>query len=470
MKGEDTRHGRLWGIVGFALYRAWGYLTFFSSSLLAHDDAISLLNIGYIVSLLVLGAALASATRFAERLQRAVASSRVLQMVGPFCAAGGTALLACMDGSSHMALACMVAGGVATGLGTALLVLGWCIRFGTRNAQDSGYELIASFVIAACVFLALLFAPHAAYVALTVACPLVSGLIASAKLGTWGITTLHEPAPVDRALFARKFGVGVALVCIAIGFGQSLYLARIDLVYGGSPFSFVASSLVAAAFVFAMMKFPKNFDFGLVYRASVLLAIFGFLVLPLLDGRATLSVFVVTTGYLCFQLVLYILLADICFRLHYSPIVVFGFGEGTLAGSIALGSLINRLLTGSGPLTAWQSDCVSVLTVAILIVTYTFVLKERDIWRIVADRSKRPYNNGPLKERCGEIAERYGLGNRESEVLFLFAKGRSAKRIQEELFISAGTVNTHMSRIYKKIGVHTRQELLDVIEAGAKDR
>lgn len=32
------------------------------------------------------------------------------------------------------------------------------------------------------------------------------------------------------------------------------------------------------------------------------------------------------------------------------------------------------------------------------------------------------------------------------------------------LFISQGTVNTHLTRIYKKLGVHSRQNLLDVIE------
>ncbi len=46
----------------------------------------------------------------------------------------------------------------------------------------------------------------------------------------------------------------------------------------------------------------------------------------------------------------------------------------------------------------------------------------------------------------------------------LFAKGRSAARIQEELFISKGTVSTHLRHIYQKMDVHSKQELLDVIE------
>lgn len=62
------------------------------------------------------------------------------------------------------------------------------------------------------------------------------------------------------------------------------------------------------------------------------------------------------------------------------------------------------------------------------------------------------------------IAKRYALSGREAEVLQYLARGRSAKYIAEQLYISPETVRTHSKRIYTKTGVHTREELLSLIE------
>ena len=48
------------------------------------------------------------------------------------------------------------------------------------------------------------------------------------------------------------------------------------------------------------------------------------------------------------------------------------------------------------------------------------------------------------------------LTNREYEILELLAKGNSDKQIAEVLKISRRTVQTHMGRIYMKMGVNNR--------------
>lgn len=49
-----------------------------------------------------------------------------------------------------------------------------------------------------------------------------------------------------------------------------------------------------------------------------------------------------------------------------------------------------------------------------------------------------------------------GLSDREIEVLRHLARGKSEKEIAAALFISAGTVHTHVAHIYSKIGLSTR--------------
>jgi DNA-binding CsgD family transcriptional regulator len=66
------------------------------------------------------------------------------------------------------------------------------------------------------------------------------------------------------------------------------------------------------------------------------------------------------------------------------------------------------------------------------------------------------------------IATEYGLTQREREVLGLLAQGRSRPYIQEKLNMADGTIKTHTTHIYSKLGIHTRQELLDLLE-GRRD-
>jgi len=46
-------------------------------------------------------------------------------------------------------------------------------------------------------------------------------------------------------------------------------------------------------------------------------------------------------------------------------------------------------------------------------------------------------------------------------------KGRNAKHVAEKLFISESTAKTHISNIYRKLGVHSQQELLDTLDNAA---
>ena len=69
-----------------------------------------------------------------------------------------------------------------------------------------------------------------------------------------------------------------------------------------------------------------------------------------------------------------------------------------------------------------------------------------------------------IDEICERISAEFGLTPRESEILPSVARGRTIARIQEELFISGSTVNTHIRHIYSKCGVSNRQQLLDFVD------
>ena len=69
-----------------------------------------------------------------------------------------------------------------------------------------------------------------------------------------------------------------------------------------------------------------------------------------------------------------------------------------------------------------------------------------------------------FKIKCEQLARHHGVSERELEVMMLTAKGRSANRIADDLGVTLATVNSHVHHIYQKLGVHSRQEMLDLIE------
>ncbi len=72
-----------------------------------------------------------------------------------------------------------------------------------------------------------------------------------------------------------------------------------------------------------------------------------------------------------------------------------------------------------------------------------------------------------LRHRAAEIAAAYGLTHREEEILSYVARGRSARVIAEELFISESTAWSHIKKIYAKTNRRSKQALLDLFQGNS---
>ena len=65
-----------------------------------------------------------------------------------------------------------------------------------------------------------------------------------------------------------------------------------------------------------------------------------------------------------------------------------------------------------------------------------------------------------------DVRERYGLTNREAEVLVFLARGFTPAYIAKSLVLSVSTVRTHVRNIYRKLNVNKREELIHLIDEG----
>lgn len=106
--------------------------------------------------------------------------------------------------------------------------------------------------------------------------------------------------------------------------------------------------------------------------------------------------------------------------------------------------------------TVAQSIHLSLMVIYLLVVAVLSIMKGGSR----ADRSSTEGHD--ISKVVSQISDRYALSAREAEILEFLIQGRSAPYISKELYVSVNTTKTHMKRIYQKMDVHSREELLDL--------
>lgn len=280
------------------------------------------------------------------------------------------------------------------------------------------------------------------------------------------------PSPEGSRLVFRIV-LCVALVGFAHELMRTLYIQMDIASAGGAAYALVqalagAAVVIGAILIALAMMSVKTLSMPrLCYGGITLFLMVGVLLgpAPLLWASLTSIVpyAVNQAANSCFGLFMWIMTAALCQRFSATRVRTFaliraGWALGPLAG-LLLGRFA-LLVGGLTPATVYACMLVAVLAV---FVAMGAVFNERVLMETMdilpLERRER------FQDKCRLIIERYGLSEREGEIMIMFAKGRNLAYIQDELFISKSTVSTHRQHIYKKLGIHSQQELLDLVQA-----
>jgi DNA-binding CsgD family transcriptional regulator len=155
---------------------------------------------------------------------------------------------------------------------------------------------------------------------------------------------------------------------------------------------------------------------------------------------------------------------------HYDFSILYSSTRGKLPTNMGFlaGLVIGIVVIGGGSPEAIRLY-VPLSLVALLMLSALFLLpfdneSSTAGYKTLALVDMHENPNADMSEVCDTVTKRFKLSPRESEVLVYLVKGRNAKHVSEKLFISESTVKTHISNIYRKVGVHSQQELLDALE------
>lgn len=474
--------------VGLAFIRAWVYLMFLGTATsIMTWEGLPIPSYVYLVSTLSLCFVLFGSA-IAPRSFSALAQSPGIRVGAPLMTAFGTTLVTSsyLAGPSFMVLG--VTGGVATGLGSGLIDLGYGEFFRNEPPQRTRFEVPFAFFLAALVYTLTTALPSVIACLLCAAFPLASGLILFSKLKIWSRRTVRavEPVKIDVRLFSWKIGACACLTGLADGVVRAVFLtANEQAAQNLFNVSLLTSGSLSLLIVYGCALFSRRNDLQSVYKLVVLALALFFMLLPVFTSHYHIESTIALTGYGTFNMFIWILLAEISYTYRLSSTTIFGIGWGMVTFGALLGSTIGQAICSFAPFAPQTLSLIALISTLVILFSYLFVFSEDDLIRLteiddyradtasgaenaLADEVGSPSNARPrFVDRCAEVASEYGLTPKETEIMVLFAKGRSSARIQEDLVLSRGTVTTHLRHIYQKMGVHNKQDFLDLIE-GAK--
>lgn len=368
---------------------------------------------------------------------------------------------ACGGAAAAWAIVVIASAGVCMGWG----YLRWASLFADMDIKDAVGCLFASYALGSTIKIALDAAPGAVGFFIALALPITSSLsLRAARQTRKDLPSL--PARGDLLYANGSWGALKKVALCVFAFCFIRQVVSNGLVPSENPavgrllchVVEVGFAVMALVWVFRLKRsldFPQLWRFVFLFLGATIAA--GCLELPPLLCVLSMNV---TTSLIV--MLLWLLLSDVAHHSDRRPSMVFGLGWSLYAGGNYLGLAATHMASMET-----LSMRLGIILLWVLGITMVFFLETRDpdIQRIFADLRTKvdPEEFATIDERCGQLAREYQLTDRELDVVRLLAKGRSKAYIAEALYISENTVRGHARRLYAKLGVHTRDELQEML-------
>lgn len=377
-----------------------------------------------------------------------------------------------------------IAYGVAlgcTGLSLPALLWKWGAQLGNHPKEELLLNSCAGFLGIDLLLVATHFLPEAQ--GILVALALIGGCIAGKSTKAADLAHPHRPArptpanatePADAGSIEdgeslatlKRFALSVSSL------GTLLYLFTLGItaqqanIEIQSLAAFLASAAVAVLILAALAPLrrrlsPNQMLFGLLDIGLPGLAVVAFLIkmVPINAISLTLFPHYMETYFLLLLPAFWMNL--LLFASANRTLLPLACGTMGLAAAVALG--VGYTITFLGPDT--RSVLMGSITAAFLL--YAVVAGGHSLILYL----KGPENTEEIPpavamlDVCEKLGEEHQLTPREREVLGEVAYGHSSSYIAQTLYISNNTARSHLKNIYKKLDVHSREELIELIRS-----
>ncbi len=465
---------------------SWVLMFFQSMGLFAgFENSESLLDSTYLISIVSVSITLVCVGVFHRQAKRLLGSG-IAHFLIPVLVCGST-LLALGIGLPGMGgLAMMVLCGICTGVTSGLFLMYFGVVLSLLSTRQTVAVTAIGFALSSLLFFVFLFLQPLAATLFCASMPLIAGFILS-----YGIKTLSLPAkseldplpaqelPGDPAERNELKSLTISFTACTLLVGLVNEASRTIYVQAGSFAALDATSYaitqggvalvvtvgaIALALALVTSRGIKGPEW--CYRICIIFLVISVLLLATIFVYPEIPVYLAyavnVASFQCFSMMMWVLICGLCHRYAQTCIRTFAFIRAGWAIGPCLGILLGRALSSNG-LDIQEILPMMIGLVVVLLIVSGFIFTEKELVRALnilpIERRHR------FQDKCQAVIERYGLSEREGEIMTLFAKGRNLAHIQEELNVSKSTVSTHRQHIYQKLDVHSAQEMIDLIQS-----
>lgn len=400
-----------------------------------------------------------------RRLEKTI-DSRLYLGIAESLAIAGSALIAAGALSHNVIL--HGAGASAGGIAIGLLKIAWGEMYSRMTLRaglaSMGYSLISSSAlvllvrdidtIGLCVLL------------LLCAIPL-------SPLAFRGARKLSEtPEKPKHALRAVRFSASLLALPVLVGFSYGVSKAVVaQLGQGGGNADWAGTISAYASLVAGITTFAFSFMLGRritaaqIYSTSLVFVVAGLLLIMSQTTSQQLPFFASSVGFSLFYFFMVVYWGDLAYRTGKPIVRIYTIGYLAMQASQLVGVLIASGIDAS-PLRNGGMIVPLALVLAFFAAALLLFGSSRSPlrqWLVADEETLETNDNVPLA--CAELSKRGGLSPREQEVLAILARGRNAPYVAKTLCIAPDTAKTHIKSIYRKLDIHTQQDLLDEIDA-----
>ena len=349
------------------------------------------------------------------------------------------------------------------GAAAGVQVLAWKEFFSTQGARCAITGMAVSSGMGAALFLVCEFLPQPFDAVLFVSLPILGELTRRPPAGTRFFSTTGEPINT-RQLFSNMLHdysprMYVLCVLVSLAFSCGCSLTSPDLVIlagpGGALFVALVGLAMCASCMAVLLTTPQRL-MRLFYVALPLLMADAALLGWGFPGMGTVELIAGAAGVSLAYCLVWALMVSVAQSKRLATLGLVAFLHTSCFLGVVLGQLAVVVV---------RADVVHGSIVMFACLGAAALLFAGFNGKVTVSEEMFSAPQGDQLERAVcDLAQECGLTPREREVFAMLARGRNREYIQEQLVVSRNTVKAHVKHVYAKLGIHTHQELLDMVE------
>lgn len=426
----------------------WALSTIYHSPTFPGIDAQTghlIFDLGEVVGFLGLSFLAFKASPFYKRPSvLAMATVSMIMCSGLILVARGT------DVPSSFAIAIVFLGG----FGYALMLLLWLELFGCLTTKNMILAWTGSFFVGLLTWTLFEASQTDFYYYIMSLLPLMCCLML--LRGFWKLPEKVLPEKMrQRPVVPWKLAIVLSMFALAFGIG--------DVITGMNMFSSASRmgmALPELLVLVGVVFFSKRFTLRHLISAASLFIVAGLVFAFFFESSGIAPFVLLNMSSEIYLILSYTIACAIGHQTRSSAIFLCGLFAGLYKIFLQIGKATSLFLIDSVHADSLVLPLLGAVIILITVASSIALIQDQSL---IEKISWKQQSDSLETIGYARIVEDHKLTPKESSVLLMLSQGLDSSEIAEELFLAPSTVRVHISSIYKKLDVHSRKELQNIL-------